>query len=77
MKIFGYVLIKEELIDRYERAHQTEQKVIEARRWFCGWKDLDVIFDYILKEPYFGHIENTRKVYAQLRNTTEYGEDIK
>lgn len=70
---FGYVLIRKEEFDEYRRAYCVKDRVVQCRSWFSGWKDLDVIFDYLLKESYFGGIDSARDEYAEKRGTNRYG----
>jgi hypothetical protein len=76
MKIFGYVLVPEqehkELIECWHRSH----RLAECYRWFSGWKDLDIIWDYISGNSKYG-IEYARCDYAHLRKTDVYGNKIK
>jgi len=57
----------------FERLATKYQKLIKCQRWFSGWKDLDIIWKYILDDINFGGIEKAREDYAKARNTDEYG----
>ena len=57
----------------FERLTVKYQKTLQCHRWFAGWKDLDIIWKYILDDINFGGIETARKDYAKARNTDEYG----
>lgn len=67
--MFGWSLIKTEEL----RAMQIKEiKLNEVHRWFSGWKDLEIIWDYIYNDTFYG-ISRTREEYAKARNTDEYG----
>lgn len=81
MKIFGYtilILTEEEMQDIAD-AKGIRLRAVQAYRWFSGWKDLDVLFDYLLGLPLerpWGNVEYARKEYAKRRGTDEYGNEI-
>lgn len=49
-------------------------RVAEAERWFSGFKDLDVIWDYIYGRR--SSISEVRDDYARARNTDVYGKPL-
>ncbi len=67
--MFGYTIVKKSELKRYQLIHQN---IIHVHRWFAGWRDLDIIWDYILKPAHYS-IETTRMDYAQARGTDVYG----
>lgn len=71
--MFGWTLIRKEDLKVYERAYATHNKVVQVHRWFSGWKDLDIIWDYVLEFPHHHNIEDARNKYSSARNTNEYG----
>lgn len=73
LKSFKLKIINKETYAYFEKASVTHQSVIQCHRWFSGWKDLDIIWDYILSETYFGSISSCRDKYAIARGTDEYG----
>lgn len=70
--MFGWTLIRKEDLKEFERRYFISARASECHRWFSGWKDLDVIWDYLLYQKSFG-IERARMEYARLRGTDEYG----
>lgn len=66
--MFGYKLIKTK---EYDRLKDIEQRAYIAYRWFGGFTDLDIIWDFLFK-PKHGIVE-TRELYAKARNTNVYG----
>jgi len=75
MGLFGLSLISTEELKILQRSYGIEQRAAQAHRWFSGWKDLDIIWDYIFGQNYkmvFG-VEEARKEYAKARNTNVYG----
>jgi hypothetical protein len=77
MTLFGWTLIRKSELAEYKSSHAVRGAVIRCHRWFSGWKDLDVIWSYLLSETYFGGIEYARKQYADARGTNEYGTPLK
>ena len=73
MKIFGWSIIRTSELDGYEGYKFKRAKLAMARRWFSGWVDLDIIWDYIANDDYFGGIEAAREEYAKVRDTNVYG----
>ena len=72
--MFGWTLIKKKELAEWQRFYMTHQKAVQCHRWFSGWKDLDIIWDYLLEFPYHCSIEDARNQYAKARNTNEYGD---
>jgi len=72
MSLFGWSLTKTQELNKYRT---ITYRLGEVRRWFAGWKDLDVIVEYVCddQKSCWGGIENLRRTYAKLRNTDEYG----
>lgn len=63
-------------VKRLKYLEQLEVKQIkfwQIHRWFAGWRDLDIIWDYLIKDTNFGGIERARQDYAKARGTDEYG----
>lgn len=73
MKLFGWRIISEERYRYYEKCAATHSAAAYCHRWFSGWKDLDIIWDYIFGNQVSGGIEQARKDYAKARGTTVYG----
>ena len=71
--MFGWKIIRDEEYQILKRSYFVSQKVINCRRWFSGWKDLDIIWEYLLSETYFGSIDSCRDKYAKARKTDVYG----
>lgn len=71
--IFGYTLISKERLEKLERSDRQIQTIWNIHRWFAGWKDLDIIWDYVFAETYFGDISTARAKYAEARETDVYG----
>lgn len=74
--MLGYTLIRKSELAYLKRSSAMVQTLINCHRWFSGWKDLDIIWDYIFSETYFGGIETARKKYADARGTDVYGDSI-
>jgi len=75
MKIFKWRLISEEEYQAGVTARVVASKLSNVHRWFSGWKDLDIIWDYVFPTDfYFGSIDSCRDRYASARGTTVYGE---
>ena len=71
--MFGWKIIRDEEYQILKRSYFVSQKVINCHRWFSGWKDLDIIWEYLLSETYFGSIDSCRSKYADARKTDVYG----
>ena len=66
-------------IDRRSRAARNEEIIASLAavyRWFSGFRDLDIIWDYIYGKR-GGSIDLLRSDYAKLRNTDVYGKSLK
>jgi len=75
--MFGFTIISKQRLAELERHQVKMQKFWQVHRWFSGWKDLDIIWDYLIQDTNFGGIERARKDYAAARKTDEYGSEIK
>ena len=73
MRIFGFWITTEKTYKRYCELETKHQKFWQVHRWFSGWRDLDIIWDYLIKDTNFGGIERAREDYAEDRGTDEYG----
>lgn len=73
--MFGYTIIKKSHLKELHRIEIKYTKVHSLYRWFSGWTDLDIIWDYIYQDSYTGGIREARLKYARSRNTDEYGKD--
>lgn len=73
--MFGYTLISKEELKELRKAYDVRTKVVQCHRWFSGWKDLDIIWDYILSPMTFGGVDNARDRYAGARGTDVYGKE--
>lgn len=71
--MFGLKIVSKSRLDHLERMETKFQKVVECHRWFAGWSDLDIIWDYIMEDTNFGGISRAREDYAKARKTNEYG----
>lgn len=71
--MFGWTLIREAELKEYRRCAAITQTVLQCHRWFSGWKDLDIIWDYVLGNRDIGGIWETREEYAVARGTDAYG----
>ncbi len=75
--IFGITFITTKRLRELEKKERQIQTLVQIHRWFSGWRDLDIIWDYIFAETYFGSISSCRSDYAKARGTNAYGEVIK
>jgi hypothetical protein len=73
MRLFGLWITTEKTYRRYIQLETKTYKFWQVHRWFSGWRDLDIIWDYLIKDTNFGGIERARKDYAEARGTDEYG----
>lgn len=71
--MFDYALIKKNDLRRLQKSWELHNRFMNVYRWFGGWKDLDIIWEYIKKENYEGDIESCRKKYAAARLTDQWG----
>lgn len=76
MKFFKWRIISEESFQYYTKCSTTFQRACLCHRWFSGWKDLDIVWDYLLFKN-IKTIERTREEYANARSTSVYGESKK
>lgn len=72
--IFGFTIIRKNELKDLQCTHIKYCKLMQIRRWFSGWTDLDIIWDYIIQDTNYGGIEKAREDYAKARKTTVYGE---
>ena len=69
--MFGYSLIKTNEKDRLE---SLSHRLDDARRWLSGFKDLDVIWDWLFKwYEYPFRTDEMRDKYAKRREADVYG----
>jgi hypothetical protein len=68
--MFGWSLVRTK---DYEELLMQRHRTSLVYRWFVGWKDLDIIWDYVMGRTFYKTIEHTRGLYAQARGTDEYG----
>lgn len=73
MTLFGFVIISKEEYKRLQKSDIAFSTMIQCHRWFAGWKDLDIIWNYILGYRIYGGISETREDYANARKTDVYG----
>ena len=73
MRIFKYHIISDSEFKELQAAYFVKQRVGQCYRWFSGWKDLDVIWQYLV-ESSGPTIDSVREEYASLRRTNVYGE---
>lgn len=71
--MFGFKIIRESEYEELVRCSVKFQKILQCHRWFSGWHDLDIIWNYIMQDINFGGIERARRDYATARGTDEYG----
>lgn len=71
--MFGYSIIKTE---KLERLKAIEERAYMAHRWLSGFKDLDIIWDWIFGKSRHSYTDAMRSEYAKIRNTTEYGKPL-
>lgn len=74
--MFGWTLIRKSELKELRRSHQRVSTLVQVRDWFSGWKDLEIIWDYVLSEFYPGTIDSCRSRYADARGTDQYGQPI-
>ena len=73
MKLFNLRIISESEYKELRRSHNIQSTLVNVHRWFSGWKDLDIIWNYVFAETYFGDISMAREKYASARGTDVYG----
>lgn len=74
--MFGFTIVKKDRLEHLEKTEVKYSKIHQLYRWFSGWEDLDIIWDYIRSDSYFGGISEARKKYARARKTNVYGGPI-
>lgn len=72
--MFGWTLIRKSELKDLQKCQIQISTLVQVHRWFSGWRDLDIIWDYIFAETYFGSIGSAREKYAKARGTDEYGQ---
>jgi len=71
--MFGYKFISMKRFYELEEFERRNRAVLQLHRWFSGWKDLDVVWNYIMSDSKYTQIENVRSLYASKRGTDIYG----
>lgn len=71
--MFGFTIISKERLKDLEDCERCFGHMMQVHRWFSGWTDLDIIWDWILSKRDFGGISGARQEYARARGTNEYG----
>lgn len=71
--MFGFTVVRTSRLKELERLEVKASKFWQVHRWFSGWRDLDIIWNYLIEDTNFGGIERARKDYAEARRTDEYG----
>ena len=66
MKLFRWTLIRDNELEELERGHRAYMRAVRCQHWFSEWRDLDIIFQYIL-DP-FRTLSRTRDDYREARN---------
>lgn len=67
--MFGLSIVRTERLKELEKCERQIQTLVQVRYWFSGWRDLDIIWDYIFADTYFGSIGSCRTKYADARAT--------
>ena len=76
MSLFGWSLVTTSYLQHLEKSDRRMQTISQIHRWFAGWKDLDIIWDYVFSETYYGDISTAREKYAKARGTDVYGKEL-
>jgi hypothetical protein len=76
MKLLGLRIISESHYQELEKQSIAFSTMVQCHRWFSGWRDLDIIWDYIFGNRNFGGISEARRDYAKARNTDDYGKPL-
>jgi hypothetical protein len=71
--MFGYTIIKTERIDTLE---EIETRVMMLHRWLSGFRDLEVIWDWIYMKSPYRSADDLRGAYAKERLTNHYGKPV-
>ena len=74
MKLGKLWITTQKTRDEYLRLKTKEQKFHQVRTWFSGWRDLEIVWNYIINDTNYGGIERARKDFAEARGTNQYGE---
>lgn len=74
--MFGYTIISKKRLKDLETHELQILYVWQVHRWFAGWKDLDIIWDWVFSKRDFGGISGARSEYAKARGTDEYGSPL-
>lgn len=74
--MFGFTIVRKEYLAELERQAMTHCIAVQCHRWFAGWRDLDIIWDYIFRTKQFGGISEAREKYAEARGTDVYGQPL-
>lgn len=56
LNLLNYRIIHKDKLRYLEKCEIKVSKLHEVYRWFSGWKDLNIIWDYIISESYVGGI---------------------
>lgn len=72
--MISFRIISTKRLKHLESLEVKVAKFWQVHRWFSGWKDLDIIWDYLIKDTNYGGIEKARNDYAAARQTNEYGQ---
>ena len=71
--MFGWTLIRKKRLEKLEWYVIRISSLSECRRWFSGFKDLEIIWNYVMGKREAGTISNARDDYAKARETDAYG----
>jgi len=74
--MFGWTLIRKSELRQLEESRVVASGVVQCHRWFSGWEDLDIIWDYLLSFQVSGGIHEAREAYAKARGTDCYGKPL-
>jgi hypothetical protein len=70
--MLGWSLVRTKELEYLRQNRVCRQRVVNLHRWFSGWKDLDIIWDYIFEGR--GFVDQVREQYAKARGTDVYGQ---
>lgn len=73
--MFGLTIVRKSYLEDLEKRGRIVDRLSLVHRWFAGWRDLDIIWDYLYMKDgwYSGTIDSVRVKYAEARGTNEYG----
>jgi hypothetical protein len=71
--MFGFKIVREDEYNELEKAATLHQRVYTLDRWFSGWKDLDIIWNYLTGKDNTSDTWSLRQSYADKRKTGIYG----